>query len=403
MGSPRRTATWLNTTVLGIGLGSLFSDLSHEAITALLPALLASMGLAAGVLGTIEGVADGLSSAAKLFGGWWTDRLTRRKPLGVGGYAAMTAGAALIASATAWPVVLAGRTLSWIARGLRSPARKALLAESVTPETYGRAFGFERTMDTLGAIAAPLIAAALLAAGWSQRNVLWLAVLPAAVAMIVFAVFVRETPDRVPNPKPFWPMLRTLPVEFRRLMRAVGLFGAGDFAHSLLTLYAVQALTPTHGMAKAATFAVGLYAWRNVVAAGISFPTGWLADRVNKRVLLASGYAAGVTMAVLLTTGATTVLALVGVFTLAGLYVGMQEVLEDTLTAELLPKESRGTGFGVLAAVNGAGDFVSSILVGWLWLGFGPAVGFGWAALLMGCGTVMVLRSSSVLSDKFVA
>ncbi len=121
MSSPRRTSNWLNATVLGIGLGSLFSDLSYEAITALLPALLASMGLAAGLLGTVEGVADGLSSAAKLFGGWWTDRLAHRKPLGVAGYAVMTAGAALIASATVWPTVLAGRVLSWIARGLRTP------------------------------------------------------------------------------------------------------------------------------------------------------------------------------------------------------------------------------------------------------------------------------------------
>ena len=393
MSSPRRTSTWLNATVLGIGLGSLFSDLSHEAITALLPALLASMGLAAGVLGTIEGMADGLSSAAKLFGGWWTDRLTRRKPLGIAGYSVMTIGAALIAGATVWPMVLAGRVLSWIARGLRTPARKALLAESVTPETYGRAFGFERTMDTLGAIVAPLIATGLLAVGWTYRNVLWLAVAPAAVAMIVFAVAVRETPDRVPNPKPFWPMLRTLPAGFRRLMRAVGLFGAGDFAHSLLTLYAVQALTPTHGMAKAATFAVGLYAWRNVVAAGISFPTGWLADRVNKRDLLASGYAAGVAMAVLLTAGATSVPALIGVFTLAGLYIGMQEVLEDTLTAELLPKETRGVGFGVLAAVNGAGDFLSSLVVGWLWATAGAGVAFAFSGAMMFAGLILLLLS----------
>lgn len=257
-------------------------------------------------------------------------------------------------------------------------------------------------MDTLGAIAAPLIATALLAAGWPFRHVLWLAVLPAAVAMIVFAVAVRETPDRVPNPKPFWPMLRTLPVKFRQLMRAVGLFEAGDFAHSLLTLYAVQALIPAHGMVKAATFAVGLYAWRNVVAAGIAFPTGWLADRVNKLGLLASGYVAGVMMTILLASGITALPLLVVAFTLAGLYVGMQEVLEDTLTAELLPKASRGSGFGVLAAVNGAGDFLSSVAVGWLWHAFGPAVGFGWAALLMTLGAIALLLTHSQAARKDV-
>lgn len=395
MSSPRRATHWLNATVLGIGLGSLFSDLSHEAITALLPAMLASYGLAAGLLGTVEGVADGLSSVAKLFGGWWTDRLTRRKPLGVGGYAVMTAGAALIASATIWPMVLAGRVLSWIARGLRTPARKALLAEAVTPATYGRAFGFERTMDTLGAIMAPLVAVALLSSGWSQRSVLWLAVLPAGVATLAFALGVRETPGHVPNPQPFWPMLRTLPMDFKRLLRAVGLFGMGDFAPSLLTLYAVQALTPAQGVARAATVAVGLYAWRNIVVAGISFPTGWLADRVNKRGLLASGYGAGVAMTGLLALGVTSLPLLVTVFTLAGLYVGMQEVLEDALTAELLPKAARGIGFGVLAAVNGLGDFVSSILVGWLWAAAGSGVAFAAAGIfmLLGMGWAFRLRT----------
>jgi MFS family permease len=151
--SPQR---WLSRTVVGIGLASLLSDLSHETVTSILPALLASMGVAAGALGTIEGVSDGLSSLAKLYGGWWTDRLEKRKRLCAGGYAAMAAATGVIASATAWPVLLLGRSVAWVSRGLRTPARKALLAEAVTPDNYGRAFGFERMMDTTGAILAPL-------------------------------------------------------------------------------------------------------------------------------------------------------------------------------------------------------------------------------------------------------
>ena len=110
---------WFSSTVLGIGLASLFSDLSHEAVTSTLPVLLASMGAAAGPLGTIEAVSDGLSSLAKLYGGWWTDRLQRRKPLCATGYGAMAAATAIIASAISWPVVLAGRSLAWV---LGSPA-----------------------------------------------------------------------------------------------------------------------------------------------------------------------------------------------------------------------------------------------------------------------------------------
>ena len=209
---------WLTSTVLGIGMASLFSDLSHEAVTAVLPALLASMGVAAAALGTIEGVADGLSSAAKLYGGWWADRLHHRKPLCAFGYGTMAIATAIIASATVWPVVLIGRGLAWVARGLRTPARKALLAEAVTPQTYGRAFGFERTMDTLGAVIAPLVALALLAIGVSNRQVLWFSVAPAALAVAAILFLVRETADRTPSRHPFMASLRGLPRNFTRFL-----------------------------------------------------------------------------------------------------------------------------------------------------------------------------------------
>ncbi len=385
---------WLNSTVLGIGLASLFSDLSHETATAVMPALLASMGVAAAALGTIEGVADGLSSAAKLYGGWWADRLHRRKPLCAGGYSVMAFGAALIAGATAWPVILLGRGVAWLSRGLRTPARKALLAEAVTPATYGRAFGLERTMDTLGAILAPLAALALIGLGLTQRQVLWLAVGPAIAAAFAILFFVRETPNRIPSPKPFLASLRGLPVEFTRWLRAVGLFGAGDFAHSLMTLYAVTVLTPKHGFASATAMSVGLYALHNVVYAGISYPAGHWADRYDKRTILAIGYGLGVAAALLLAFGGGSLPVLAAAFVLGGLCVGIEETLEDALTAEMLPSAVRGTGFGTMAVVNGVGDFLSSVAVGWLWHAFGPAAGFGWAALLMALGTAFLLLQS---------
>ena len=222
-----RSTRWLTSTVFGIGMASLFSDLSHEAVTAVLPALLASMAVAAGVLGIIEGVADGLSSAAKLYGGWWTDRLYRRKPLCAFGYGTMAIATAVIALATVWPLVLIGRGLAWIARGIRTPARKALLAEAVTPQTYGRAFGFERTMDTLGAVIAPLATLALLTFGLHHREVLWISVFPALLAVAAILFLVRETADRTPSPHPFLASLRGLPKKFTRFL----------FAHSLMILH----------------------------------------------------------------------------------------------------------------------------------------------------------------------
>src|SRR6202790_2842604 len=150
--------SWLNRTVLGVGPTSLFSDWSHETATAVLPAFLASIGAGPAWLGAIEGIADGLSSFAKLAAGHYTDRLKRRKPLAVFGYAFTALATASFAFATQAYHVLFGRVAAWLGRGVRSPAKKALLAADVPTGAYGRAFGLERLMDTLGAVAGALSA-----------------------------------------------------------------------------------------------------------------------------------------------------------------------------------------------------------------------------------------------------
>lgn len=161
---PPPRSRWLNRTVLGIGLASLFSDWSHEIATTVMPAFLATMGVAAAWLGLIEGVSDGLSSFAKMASGYYTDRLQRRKPIAVAGYLVTALGTASFGLATAAWHVLTARAVAWLGRGVRTPIRKALLAASVTKETYGRAFGFERMLDTLGAIVGPASAFFLLQA-----------------------------------------------------------------------------------------------------------------------------------------------------------------------------------------------------------------------------------------------
>jgi MFS family permease len=160
---PRRFL-WLNRTVLGIGLASLFSDWSHEIATTLMPAFLASMGVAAAWLGIIEGVSDGLSSFAKMASGYYTDRLSRRKPTAVLGYVVTALGTASFALATSAWHVLIGRASAWLGRGVRTPVRKPFLPSAVTKETYGGAFGFERMMDSVGAIIGPITAFFLLQA-----------------------------------------------------------------------------------------------------------------------------------------------------------------------------------------------------------------------------------------------
>jgi MFS family permease len=385
---------WLNRTVLGVGLTSLFSDWSHETATAILPAFLAVIGAGPAWLGIIEGFADGLSSFAKLFSGHFTDRLQRRKPLAVFGYAFTALATASFGLAPHAVHVLAARSAAWLGRGVRSPAKKALLAADVQAGAYGRAFGLERFMDTLGAILGPLSALWLLhVTDHDYRKVFFYTLVPGMIAVACFWLLVRERPLVVPRKKSFLTGLQALPFAFRRFLIAVGIFGAGDFSHTLLILYATRMLTPAHGMARAAGLAVVLYTIHNVFYAASAYASGWISDHVpHRRAVLAAGYSLAVVTALLLCTGTRSLALLAGIFVVAGLYIGTEEALEDSVTAEIVPREQHGMAFGTLAAVNAVGDFLSSLLVGALWSAFGVGTAFGFSALLFAVGALLILR-----------
>ena len=385
---------WLNRTVLGVGLTSLFSDWSHEIATAILPAFLATIGAGPAWLGAIEGIADGLSSFAKLSSGHYTDRLKKRKPLAVFGYAFTALATASFAFATHAYHVLLGRAAAWLGRGVRSPVKKALLAADVAPGAYGRAFGLERLMDTVGAIAGPLTALWLLqVTNHNYRAVFWWTLLPGMIAVLSFWLLVQERPFEARKKVTFLTGLRSLPGNFREFLLGVGVFGSGDFSHTLLILYASRMLAPTHGAARASSLAVGLYTLHNVFYAGSAYVSGWLSDIVpHRKAILAGGYAlAGVT-AIFLTATPTSLWLLGGLFALAGVYVGTEEALEDSLAAELIPREQHGMAFGTLAAVNAVGDFLSSLVVGFLWSAVSARAAFSFSAVLFFLGAILILR-----------
>jgi MFS family permease len=393
---PRRNLRWLNRTVVGIGLASLCSDWSHEIATTLMPAFLATMGVAAAWVGLIEGVSDGLSSFAKLASGFYTDRLQRRKGIAVAGYVVTALGTAAFGLASsAWHVLVA-RATAWLGRGVRTPVRNALLAGAVTKETNGRAFGFVRMMDTLGAHVGPVTAFALLPLVDHHYPTLFaLTLIPGLLAAGLIAVVVKEQ-VRTPVPHAgFGDSLRALPDRFRRFLIAVGLFGSGDFAHTLLILLAMQQLTPVVGAAKAASIATGLYVLHNVLYAAFSMIAGWLADHLNKGRLLATGYFLAALMALLVILLPLNVWVLAMIFAVGGVYVAIEETLEDSFCAELVDEAHHGMAFGTLATVNGVGDFASSLIVGLLWSGFGTSVAFGYSAVLFLSGGLMVLRMAS--------
>ena len=376
--APKR---WLNRNILGMGLASLFSDMNHEMATAILPMFLSSvLGAPAFALGVIEGVADGVSTLFELWSGWYSDRIGKRKGLAALGYFVTAFSKATFALATNWWHVLFGRTAGWIGWSIRSPVRDALLTESTTPATVGRAFAFHRTLDTLGAIIGPLIAM-LLAAHISLRTIFLVSLIPGLCAFFSIVFLVKERP-RQPNLSQPWHSLKALPRDFLKFLIPIGLFGVSNFAPTLLILRAQNLLTPSMGMVLAGTFAVGLYTFGNIIYALVAYPIGVLADRVSKRAILCAGFAMFglLCLGFILAGGQKWTLILL--FALNGVYTAIIESSQPALASTLMLEHQHGTGFGLMSVVDGVGDFLSSITMGVLWTAVSPNAGFAAAAIL---------------------
>lgn len=396
---------WFNRTVVGVGVTSALGDFCYETTTVILPGFLAVLGIPAAALGIIEGIADAVASFTKMVSGYIADRLGHRKLLVLVGYGLTPVGQVLIALAAGWPLLLFGRVVSWFGKGLRGPLRDAIVIQAVSPETRGRAFGFHRAADTIGAVIGPLLGVALLGLAhdwhWNDasgpfRFVLWLSVIPGALAVLAFLTLVRD-PEHSPNPAlKFFSSLRRLPTQFKRYLGAVGIFGIGDFSHSLLILAATTLLTASMGVVHAAQVAGLLYVWRNVVQVLVSYPVGVLADRVGHLTMLVAGYVLGALTAILTALAfwfdIDSIALLIGIFLIAGIYVAVQEALESTVAAEMVQPDTLAMSYGALGTVNGAAKFISSATVGVVWTTISPVLGFGLAAGMMGAGTLALLR-----------
>ena len=404
---------WLNRTVVGAGVTSALGDFCYETTTVMLPGFIAVLGLPAAALGIIEGTADAVASFTKMVSGFVADKLGHRKLLVLIGYGLTPLGQMLLALASGWPLLLLGRLVSWFGKGLRGPLRDAIVVQAVSPETRGRAFGFHRATDTIGAVAGPLLGVGLLGLAqdwhWADasgpfRFVLWLSIVPGVLAVLAFLTLVRD-PQHSPNPAlKFFSSLRHLPTRFKRYLGAVAIFGIGDFSHSLLILAATQLLTSSMGVVHAAQVAGLLYVGRNLVQVAVSYPVGVLADRYGSLPVLVVGYGLGV-LTTFLTVLAfwlrvATVAPLAVIFFVAGLYVAVQEALESTVTADMVEPRTLATSYGALGTVNGASKFVSSAAVGLLWTVVSPAFGLGVATILMLAGTFALSRQRLAQGGK---
>ena len=388
--------SWLNRNVIGMGLASLLSDFGHEMATAILPLFIATIGATPAALGVIEGVSDGTSTVAKIVGGRIADRAGLRHKVASLGYliTGLATGSFMLAQSALELVI--SRTIGWMARGTRGPCRDNLLVESVPRQQIGSAFGFHRAADTIGAILGPLLAMLLLHR-IGLRRVFLVSLIPGVLSAAAFYFLVREPhggKQQVPNEFLGWHA--ATPLAFRRFLIAAGVFGAGDFAHSMLVLRAADLLGSS---AKAMSLAVALYVLHNVAHAALDYPIGMIGDRWQRRYLLGGAYAIDVVATLGFAFGPSSLGLLAFLFILKGIVMAAQETLESAIATDLLPAAVRGTGLGILAGTNGVGDLVSSVIVGLLWSHVSAEIAFGYGATMSLIGTALLFLAARSGAD----
>lgn len=375
--------------------------MSHEMATAILPFfVIFTLGGNASIVGLIEGSADGLASLFKSYSGYRSDKSGKRLPIIYLGYFATGVLIPAIGFATNLVEVFVLRVGAWIGRGARGPPRDALMAESATPSSIGKAFGFERALDSLGAVIGPALVLLLIPYA-PFSSIFIVSAIPAAVCLGVVISLVREVPrrDRQSSPQEnerqvlqsFWSTVKTLPIGFRLFLVSVGLFGIANFSNVFFTLRAEQVLQPALGQTRASELAVLLYVILNVFYAIGCYPAGYFADRISKRNLLALGYALFVLACIASIFETANYLTLGTIFVLAGMQAAIVDTVEKTYASEILGDSPKGTGFGVLQTVNGIGDFTSSTMIGLLIVFLSPALGFGVVAAIASVACLALL------------
>jgi MFS family permease len=383
--------SWISRTVVGIILATFFSDVSHEMATAVLPLYLAAVGLGPAALGLIEGLADFLVSISKLAGGVVGHHVHYKRPWASLGYLITTVATAAMGLVVGLASLVSLRTAAWFGRGFRSPLRDFMLADAVEKTHFGRAYGLERAGDMLGAVVGPLIATLLVWLGLGFPTIILWTLVPGLIAASAMFFLTQERDEgdanatddppafvRPPFPRAFWVLLV-----------GITLFGLGDFSRTFIIWLAARGLgedgTQASGLV---SIAVLLYALHNLVSAGAAVESGKLGDRWAKLPVLVVGYAIGVGTNLLLAFTSGSLAWLVTAILLSGIYIAIEETLEKAVAAELLPRELRSLGFGILACANAVGDMVSSLYVGLLLQAGQTELAFGIAAT---CGALGVL------------
>lgn len=388
----RRARQRLPANVRALGWVSFANDVASELAYPVVPLFLTvTLGAPVAVLGLIEGIADGVAVGLRGLSGWLSDRRGRRRvPWILAGYGASAAARALVAAATHWGFVLAGRLADRAGKAARTAPRDALIRDSTPPGLYGAAFGYHRALDTAGAVVGPLAAAVLLALGASLRSVLLVAVASGLVTLLLLRR-VRELPAQA-HSQGANDRAGTLSGRFWLQVAIWVVFSLGNSSDVFLLLRA-------HELGLGATLVIVAYALYNVAYAALGWPLGALSDRVGRTSVLVGGLCAfaAVYLGFALAPGAWAVWPL---FVVYGAYVAATEGVARAWVADHVDGEASGTAYGIFAAATGASLLVASVAAGLLWSAVSPAAPFLLGAASATAAAALLVLSSPIVGER---
>lgn len=384
----------LTRNVVILGFVSLLNDGASEMIYPLLPAFLtAVLGAGPAALGIVEGIAESTASLLKLYSGYLSDRVKKRKGWIVAGYSLSNIIRPLIAFSTSWLHVLALRFSDRVGKGLRTSPRDAIIADSTPPEFRGKAYGFHRAMDHTGAVVGPLAATALLLAFHDDvKTIFILSFIPGLLAVLMLLFGLREKiseGDRAAtasfNFRSAW---GEMPPGFRKYLFIILVFTLGNSTDAFLLLRAQQ-------LGVSVTLLPTIWVVLHVVKMSFSVPGGILSDRIGRKKVIVAGWL----VYALVYAGfglASEQWHAWALFAVYGVYFGLTEGVEKALVADFAPLHLRGSSFGLYHLIVGLGAFPASLLFGLIWQQFGSAAAFG-------AGAALALVASVMLSGLAVA
>jgi MFS family permease len=382
----------LKQNVKVFGVTSFFNDTATEMAYWVLPAFLTSIGAGPATLGVIEGIAESVSAAAKLWSGLLVDKSRQRKPLVIAGYVVANAVKPLLALVTAWWQVLGIRFADRLAKGVRGAPRDVMLSESVAKENVGSAFGLLQAMDSAGAIAGPLLAL-LLINHIGLRGVFWAAAIPGAISIVAVVLFARETGSAKSPGLQKQPTARApLPAMFYYLIAAVTIFSIGNSSDMFLVLRAQD-------IGVGAAFAPLLGLVFNMTYTAFSWPAGKLSDSVSKKTLVAAGYIVFAIVYFVFALAPSKPAVWVA-FAFYGLYYALTNPVLRAMVSQAAPPEARGRAFGVFYFVTSVTALLASVITGELWKHFGPAIPFYVSAATAAAAALMVITSRRTLARE---